>query len=215
MAEDWDILKLNFVQKISVSSDNTSKKVPGQQTKDCSVKLIRLDIDLDETIKTEPHRHEKLSDGDKVLRSLGGLIGMGEMLAHLLDGEDAEVRDAVVAFLLFLLERQNIWERRRRDPQGKWEIRRWESLERRDMENKLTQNEVMAVHFFTNVYRELDKGTVYFRNQISTTDLKFRGLSRELNEDILKKVLYKSTVYRLLNQINTFKEFSCIPDFNG
>merc|ERR1719186_1980140 len=222
MQENTDILKLNFVQRISVSSPGCPSfvkgiqpiKVPGQQTKDCSVKLVRLDIDLDETIKTEPHRHDKLSDGDKVLRSLGGFLGMGEMLAHLLDGEDAEVRDPVAAFLLFLVERQNIWERRRRDPQSKWEIRRWESLERRDMENKLTQNKIMAVHFFTNLYRELDKGTVYFRNQISTTDLKSRGLSRELNEDILKKVLYKSTVYRLLNQIKTFKEFGCIPDFN-
>merc|ERR1719319_498596 len=119
---------------------------------------------------------------------------------HLLEEEMEKSADAVAAFLLFLHERQSIWERRRREG---------------GQPNKLTNNYVLNEKFFTNLYRELDKGTIYFRNQICTTDLRGKSFaSKEINEDDLKKVVFKSITYRLNNQINTFMEFKRIPNLD-
>jgi hypothetical protein len=53
----------------------------------------------------------------------------------------------------------------------------------------------MASHFFCNVYRELDRGSAYFRQQIH----------RKSAAGKLESVLWLSTVYRLMNKIETFE----------
>lgn len=205
-----DEIKQDFVFKIVAKHKPCEKrmethaaqvnKIPQDSLKVCKVTLTRVDVDLDEFIKTKPDAKDEVNERDRVIRSLGGFCGMGHLLSHLLEEEIEESADAVAAFLLFLHERQSIWERRRREG---------------GQPNKFTNNLIMKDKFFTNLYRELDKGTIYFRNQIITTDLKGKSLAcKEIDKGALKSVFYKSTIYRLNNQIKTFSEFGRIPTFD-
>ena len=87
--------------------------------------------------------------------------------------------DTVAAFVLFICERQKIWVNRNRNRPN------------------LTQNKVLANKWFTNMYRELDRGTMYFRKCINETE-PTDGKTDVINVDRVSRVLFKSIVYRYL-----------------
>lgn len=91
-------------------------------------------------------------------------------------------------FFLFCHERQLIWQRRNSD------IEPW------------TTDPIMDRMFFCNVYRELDRGSAYFRSQILE---RLRGVKDTTSR--LELTFWCSIVYRLLNRIQTFERFGGIP----
>ena len=130
-----------------------------------------------------------------ILQSFGKSPGFGNSLKDLLPREHEPSADAVAAFLLFILERQKTWGNKRKN------------------RKTLTTNRVLATKWFTNMYRELDRGTLYFRYCMSKTDLKGVKISKDTIEtDLVTKVLFKSIVYRLINKVETFMDFGGIPN---
>ena len=111
-------------------------------------------------------------------------------------------------FFLFCHERQCIWERRNAD-----EYRPW------------TEDERLHGGVYCNVYRELDRGTAYFRAQLLKSAgeqpieavaawkrLGEKGQGKEKErigtvslESFLVEVLWLSVCYRLVNKIETFE----------
>ena len=66
---------------------------------------------------------------------------------------------------------------------------------------------------FFDLYRELDRGTMYFRNHLNQTVLKGVAINKDnIDEALVSKVLLKSIVYRLINKVETFMDFGGIPD---
>ena len=57
---------------------------------------------------------------------------------------------------------------------------------------------------------------MYFRQQINQTDLRGFVIDKDnIDENLVKKVLFKSIVYRLINKMETFIDFKGIPDENN
>ena len=71
----------------------------------------------------------------KILNSFDKNPGFGNPLAELLPTELQASKDAVAAFILFVLERQKAWSNKRR------------------RRKKLTSNQVLSTKWFTNMYR--------------------------------------------------------------
>ena len=67
------------------------------------------------------------------------------------------------------------------------------------VEPPYTKNVVMQSKWFTNMYRELDRGTMYFRKQILA--------EHDLLPSCYEEVIFKAIVYRLINKIETFDEW--------
>ena len=88
-----------------------------------------------------------------ILESFGKTAGFGCNLKQLLPPDRKESSDAVAAFLLFVLERQKIWLNKSRGV------------------TPLTENLVMGGKWFTNMYRELDRGTMYVLQAADDEDL--------------------------------------------
>ena len=63
------------------------------------------------------------------------------------------------------------------------------------------------------MYRELDRGTMYLRNQLNQTDLKGVTIDKDnIDRNLVSKILLKSIVYRLINKVETFMDFGGVPD---
>ena len=60
---------------------------------------------------------------------------------------------------------------------------------------------------FTNLAGELDRGTQYFCEELKNTLI---DKKHDQNE-IMKIVLFRNFAYRLMNKVETFKEFGKIP----
>ena len=70
----------------------------------------------------------------------------------------------------------------------------------------LTDNLVLEVKWFTNMYRELDRGTIYFKQQMMKTSLKGVKINlKKISENLMKEILFKSILYRLLNRVKINK----------
>ena len=139
------------------------------------------------------HFQKKMDQVGHVLKSLNQVPGFGDCLVNMLPEEHSGSSDAVASFLCFVLERQNIW------------------LNKREQREVLTTNHVLASKWFTNIYRELDRGTMYLHNHLNQTDLKgfkFDSIDRNL----VSKILLKSIVYRVINKVETFMDFGGVPD---
>ena len=65
--------------------------------------------------------------------------------------------------------------------------------------------------WFTNMYRELDRETIYFKRQM--TNLKIN--KSKISENLLKEVQFKSNLYRLLMKVETFLGFGEIPSLSS
>jgi len=85
----------------------------------------------------------------------------------------AATRAAELNFARFVYERQAVWLRRSRGTAAPW-----------------TTDVLLQDYVFCNVYRELDRGTVYFRSRADARSL--------------RTLLFASVVYRLLNKIESF-----------
>jgi len=123
---------------------------------------------------------------ERVLVSLDAEIGCGDVLTNYLSKSHRKSADAVAAFMHFVHARQEIFKHK---SSGK--------------SAPHTTNEVMSSKWFTNMYRELDRGTMYFRKQILA--------EHDLSHESYPEVVFKAIVYRLVNKIETFEEFGKLP----
>ena len=141
----------------------------------------------DDITGSSSYFQQQMEKMPKILKSFDKQPGFGDPLAKLLPTEHHQSKDAIAAFILFVSERQKAWSNKRR------------------RRKKLTSNQVLATKWFTNMYRELDRGTMYFRNCLNQTDLKGLAINKDvIDENLVKKVLFKSIVYRLINKVETF-----------
>ena len=133
------------------------------------------------TPKIDPHEDEghvsdkRKREVTKVLKSFNASPGFGDTLKKLLSKEFKHCSDEVACLLLFIIERQNIWF-------SKYHNRK-----------ELMNNEVMSTQTqcFTNMYRELDRGTQYFQNcLLSTTSAGYKPDLDGIDEDIVKETLW-------------------------
>jgi hypothetical protein len=123
---------------------------------------------------------------ERVLVSLGAELGCGDVLTNYLSKSHRKSAGAVAAFMHFVHARQEIFKQK---SSGKFP--------------PYTNNEVMSSKWFTNMYRELDRGTMYFRKQILA--------EHDLSPESYPDVVFKAIVYRLINKIETFEEFGKLP----
>lgn len=98
-------------------------------------------------------------------------------------------------FLLFCTERQSIWWKRRMHESPPW-----------------TKDELLRKRLFTNIFRELDAGTIYFRRHV----LQLLSVQECVdNEDFRcrfgAQIVWASILYRCLGKIRTFEELNGIP----
>lgn len=90
-------------------------------------------------------------------------------------------------FWTFVFERHNIWHKRfvlKEDPP-------W------------TKNPILESYKFTNVYRKLDRGTIYLMDYLYRDGLKS-----------LYGVLFPIIAYRIMNRVETFERLGYIPQSN-
>ena len=125
---------------------------------------IDSNCSADKFKKQPKDKNKKLNEKDdpvitkieKVFKSLGIKAGFGQGLLQLLPEEHAESADNVAAFLAFVVERQKTWQNERNG---------------RNVEDQI-------ISTVTNVYRELNATTLYFRKCLAQTDLKGLDIKR-------------------------------------
>ncbi len=89
-------------------------------------------------------------------------------------------------FWNFVCERHHIWRRRVLD----------------GMSPPWTGDPILSQYFFTNVYRQLDKGTIYYFQQV------IRGHEEDAS---LNDLIFNTLIYRLFNRIETFEYLGFTP----
>ena len=100
--------------------------------------------------------------------------------------------ELISEFFLLCYERQLIWHRKRAG-----------------LKHPLTKDVKLSKSFYCNVYRELDRGTQYFRSNLIRCRSRVGGGSSRYD---LEEVLWDSLCYRLVNKIETFVRFTKIPN---
>ncbi|GAX22796.1 hypothetical protein FisN_24Lh077 [Fistulifera solaris] len=104
----------------------------------------------------------------------------------------------ILEFYLFAYERQRMWERKMQHPEN----------------FPYSLNERMSRHSFCNIYRELDRGTIFLKASIlelfySSDDKQHdnpRCIPRPWShKEWTKQVLWRSYMYRLVNRVETFE----------
>ena len=110
------------------------------------------------------------------------------------------IPEMLTSFILFVRERHLIWIRRNLQnlPRKQW-----------------TENKILKEHWFTNIYRELDRGTAFLKRNLHETVFRSRNLEPIHGPNsirILKRILLKCFSYRLVNRLDTFLEFGKLPD---
>lgn len=95
--------------------------------------------------------------------------------------------EVISEFFLLCYERQLIWQRK------------CAGL------TELTKDIKLSKSFYCNVYRELDRGTQYFRSNL------IQCRNRVDGRYDLEEVLWDSICYRLINKIETFGRYTKIP----
>lgn len=92
----------------------------------------------------------------------------------------------VAEFFLFMNERQRMWLRRNRGDAAPW-----------------SACPALQQYSWCNNYRELDRGTAFFRAHVLELKDDNPGVTRR---EFLRRVLFDSYLYRLCNRIETFLE---------
>jgi hypothetical protein len=175
---------------------------------------LPADAKMEEASDSENEQEEEMSvesDADESVKGkytkvpdLWQVVGLEkdkgiEQVAKLLPEESKRFAKQVIHFFLFCYERQMVWERRNRD-------------ERITADGyHYTESWAMQEYFFCNNYRELDRGTCYFREHI----LKLWDMHQKNGhvEDLkwIELVFWASLCYRLVNRIGTFQKYGGIP----
>ena len=135
---------------------------------------------------SSPHRKRKSINivqkskflSTKILNSFQKEIGFGDPLIKILPTKDKKNSNMVAAFLVFLYERHTIWCKKRRGI------------------TDLTSNPILKNHQFTNIFRELNKGTMFFRKNLNQSVKKEITVNNTMNKNLLPEVLFKSVVFR-------------------
>lgn len=115
---------------------------------------------------------EKLSSSRPLLRKWA--TSCASRVAGLLPKKQRAHAGAVAEFFQFVHERQEIWLRKARGEDPPW-----------------TQDSILSKYVFCNVYRELDRGTVFLRGHL-------------MRLNTFEEHLWCSIVYRLLNRVESF-----------
>lgn len=94
-------------------------------------------------------------------------------------------------FFRFVFERQRIWHRRfvRELPRKNW-----------------TKDPILSKYKYTNVYRRIDRGTIWLLNNILFT----KKLGSDSDRFALADIVWKVCMYRLLNKVETFEKVGII-----
>ncbi len=116
-------------------------------------------------------------------------------------------------FFNFMNERHNIWHRRfiEKLPREQW-----------------TEDPILKTTKYTNIYRELDRGTLWWLKNIGAKFLNYKEfcdkiltlkednkVELEMNNALeLKGLVWQTIIYRLCNRIETFEEVG-FPSFNN
>ena len=128
-------------------------------------------------------------------------------------------------FFLFVYERQQIWYKKRQFNIQQQQNRQ-QHLQYQQQRPHFTRDAILATTYFTNIYRELDDGTIYFRRHVlcnlhNAIFLDRLILLRDNDNhdqheiycqnnyyDYSIEVLWASIVYRLVNRVETFESMS-------
>ena len=116
-------------------------------------------------------------------------MGAGGVIKKLLPSSQRVNSDKVAAFALFLHQRQEILVSRTQNP---------------SYTNQDTKNDILRTYFFTNIYREADTGTKFYRKQMLSQH-------QDIGSDQLPDIVFQTVVYRLINKKLTFETFGKIP----
>ena len=121
--------------------------------------------------------------------SAGLTVDDAELVAETLPWSQKRNAAGVAAFAAFIHLRQEVHVRRTRDP---------------TLTAPFTDNETLQNFYFTNIFREADNGTKYYRRQMFEQH-------KELTPEELPEVLFQTYIYRLVNKKLTFQRFGGIP----
>ncbi|KAL7486084.1 hypothetical protein ACHAW6_011682 [Cyclotella cf. meneghiniana] len=145
--------------------------------------------------KPKVHKHQPPSIGPTLFDLHNVTPTHIDAISQLLGTNHSTHAVLITEFFLFCYERQLVWKRKRSGVL--------------DGEN-LTKDGKMARNFFCNVYRELDRGTSYFRGNLIRHRTRSNGSHCGAGYN-LEEVLWDSICYRLVNKIETFERFGSIP----
>jgi hypothetical protein len=130
----------------------------------------------------------------------------------------SKITFAIINFFLFCHERQQIWYKRKCNKSKPW-----------------TKDTILSSKHFTNLYRELDTGTVYFRRHVLELQREYNSRIQQvqqqqqqyehqqqshdnfnqIKDDFNLELLWSSICYRLVNRIQTFERIEGgIPKIN-
>lgn len=71
-----------------------------------------------------------------------------------------------------------------------------------------TNNKILAENKFTNIYRELDAGTIWYVNNV------YKQAIEDWRDDLKKSqmnLIWYTIIYRLLNRVDTFEKVGFVP----
>jgi hypothetical protein len=156
-------------------------------------KKFKANVDVAPTVQVEAPRCDLTAKDSRSLWKLQNLKEKGAEwkitgLPQSLKPSSHRVAD----FFLFIYERHCIWVRRNLGMAAPW-----------------SANILFQTKSFCNVYRELDRGTAFFRAHI--LDL-YESKDEWKHEEWLTAVLWASYCYRQVNRIESFKDG--FPDMN-
>ena len=95
----------------------------------------------------------------------------------------------VAAFAAFIHLRQGVHVKRTLEP---------------SLTAPFTDNETLQSYYFTNIFREADNGTKYYRSQMLEQH-------EEFTAEKLPDIIFQTYIYRLVNKKGTFQRFGGIP----
>ena len=158
--DEWSKFKKFFEEEMRLSKSDSKREKPftaAHQVMGLDETCINADSSKKENIRVKVEglssnksKNAKSLAG-KVLQSLGCEEGAGDVIKKLLPSSQRKNADKVAAFALFLHQRQEILVSRTRSTP-------YASLD--------TKNDILRTYFFTNIYREADTGTKYYRKQM-------------------------------------------------
>jgi len=169
------------------ASKTSNKTLKSSETCNIMPKCKKENFDV--KVEKKSSSKSKPSVTGKVLQSLGSDVGAGSVIKKLLPSPQRVNADKVAAFALFLHQRQEILVARTQNP---------------SYTNQDTKNDILRTYFFTNIYREADTGTKFYRQQML---LQYQ----EIGCNELPNIVFQTVVYRLINKKLTFETFGKIP----
>ena len=206
-SDEIDLYPRSPIKKIPRSPSKAQSKLMYSPVKTPTKNLLKSPTKSPMKSPTKSTPNKKWNDktqGAKVLKTLTNepqqlIHSMHDLIKRTGLNKKKVIPEMVIAFVVFIQERHSIWERRHsKVPSKSW-----------------TQNKILKEHWFTNIYRELDRGTAFLKRNLHETVFRSRKLEPLTGANyikILKRVILKCFSYRLVNRLDTFLEFGKLPD---